>query len=105
MASYEKEARALRLGETKDMINVVSVFHRLLSLPDEKAAKAAAYAYQLQVESGIMEEIERLAKDETLTDEEWWFLEAVQLSATGNTMFCMTSGRYGGQASAIEPMW
>ncbi|KID81896.1 BcSTC4, sesquiterpene cyclase [Metarhizium guizhouense ARSEF 977] len=105
MASYEKEARALRLGETKDMINIVSVFHQLLSLPDEKAAKAAAYAYQLQVESWIMEEIERLAKNETLTDEEWWFLEVVLLTATGNTIFCMTSARYGGKAAAIEPMW
>ncbi|KID93366.1 BcSTC4, sesquiterpene cyclase, partial [Metarhizium majus ARSEF 297] len=105
MASYEKEARALRLGETKDMINIVSVFRQLLSLPDEKAAKAAAYAYQLQVKSWIMGEIERLAKNETLTDEEWWFLEVVLLTATGNTIFCMTSARYGGKPAAIEPIW
>ena len=52
-----------------------------------------------------MEEIELLAKHGNLTDEEWWFLEAVFLTATGNTFFCMTSSRYGGQAALIDAAW
>ncbi|KAJ6197248.1 isoprenoid synthase domain-containing protein [Bipolaris maydis] len=102
LASYEKEARALSTGETKDMINIVAVMHNLMSLPSAKAAKAAAFSYLLQVETWIMEEIEQLAAWEKLKDEEWWFLEAVFLSATGNTFFCMTSSRYGGEAAKIN---
>lgn len=70
LASYEKEARALREGETKDMINIVAVMQNLMSLPNEEAARAAAFAYLLQVEAWIIEEIERLAAWEKLTDEE-----------------------------------
>lgn len=84
-----------------DMINIVAVFESLLSLPSREAATAAAYAYQLQVEAWIIEELHNLAKTEKLTDEEWWFLEAVFLSASGNTFFCMTSSRYGGEAAKI----
>nr|ULA45395.1 (+)-alpha-trans-bergamotene synthase NsBERS [Nectria sp. HLS206] len=105
MASFDKESRALEQGETQDMINVASVIQKLLSLQSMEAAKAASYAYQLQVEYWIMEEIKRLEREEDLTDEEWWFLEAVFLTATGNTFFCMTSARYGGQCAAIDPSW
>lgn len=102
LASYEKEARALQAGETKDMINIVAVMQNLMSLPSEAAARAAAFSYLLQVEAWIIEEIERLAAWEKLTDEEWWFLEVVFLSASGNTFFCMTSSRYGGEAAKIS---
>ncbi|KAF2228525.1 hypothetical protein EV356DRAFT_562544 [Viridothelium virens] len=102
LASYEKEARALQAAETKDMINIVAVIRNLMSLPNEGAARAATFSYLLQVEAWIVEEIERLAAWEKLTDEEWWFLEVVFLSATGNTFFCMTSSRYGGEAAKIS---
>ncbi|TVY81921.1 hypothetical protein LSUE1_G003745 [Lachnellula suecica] len=105
MASYDKESKALREGETQDMINIVAVFQTLLSLPDARAAKAAAYGYQLQVEAWIVEEIEALESFGKLSDEDWWFVEAVLLSATGNVFFCMTSSRYGGQAAMIEPQY
>ncbi|KAF7513032.1 hypothetical protein GJ744_011298 [Endocarpon pusillum] len=101
LASYEKELRAVKMGETTDMINAVAVIKRLLSLPTERAAKVATYAYQLQLENWIMEELERLADHEDLTDEEWWFLEAVFLTATGNTFFCMVASRYGGEAARL----
>lgn len=101
MASYEKEARALEEEETQDMINIVAVLQNLMSLQDSVAAKGAAYAYQLQVEAWIVAELDALAAYGNLTDEEWWFLEAVFLSVSGNTFFCMTSSRYGGKAAAI----
>ncbi|KAG4429207.1 hypothetical protein IFR05_015310 [Cadophora sp. M221] len=101
IASYEKEARALREGTTLDMINIVAVLQNLMSLPDSVAAKGAAYVYQLQVEAWIVGELDALVAHGRLTDEEWWFLEAVFLSVSGNTFFCMTSSRYGGKAAAI----
>jgi hypothetical protein len=101
LASYKKEALALQTGETKDMINIVAVFQNLMSLPNEEAARAVAFTYLLQVEMWIIEELMRLAAWEGLTDEEWWFLEVVFLSASGNTFFCMTSSRYGGEEARI----
>ncbi|KAF7932531.1 uncharacterized protein EAE98_003830 [Botrytis deweyae] len=101
MASYEKESRALKEGDTQDMINIVAVFQNLKSLSTSAEAKVAAYTYQLQVESWIIEEVEILAARGDLTDEEWWFLEAVFMKATGNVFFCMTSSRYGGDAAKL----
>ncbi|KAF5869607.1 putative sesquiterpene cyclase protein [Botrytis fragariae] len=101
MASYEKESRALKEGEIQDMINIVAVFQHLKSLPTSAEAKVAAYTYQLQVESWITEEVEILAARGDLTDEEWWFLEAIFMTATGNVFFCMTSSRYGGDVAKL----
>ncbi|KAL9122027.1 MAG: hypothetical protein Q9187_001419 [Circinaria calcarea] len=100
--SYDKELRAFECGDTSDMINVVAVIKRLMSLPSHDAAKIASYTYLLQVEAWIMEELEYLAVYEHLTDEEWLFLEACFLSAAGNTFFCMVSARYGGEAARID---
>jgi len=96
LASYEKEARALQDGETKEMINIVVVMQNLMSLPSEATARAASFFYLLQVETWISEEIERLATCEKLTDEEFVFL-----AASGNTFFCMTSSRHGGEAARL----
>ncbi len=100
--SYDKELRALRCGETSDMINIVAVIKRLMSLPSDDAAKATSYAYLLQVEVWIMQELEHLSVFEHLTDEEWLFLEACFLSAAGNTFYCMVSARYGGEAARLR---
>ncbi len=102
LASYDKELRAFEKGEATEMINLVAVMTDLLSLPNSDAAKAATYVYQLQVESWIIEEIEQLAANEKLTDEEWRFIEAVLLAATGNVFWSMISSRYGGEAAKIK---
>ncbi|KAM0129343.1 hypothetical protein ACHAP3_007848 [Botrytis cinerea] len=101
MASYEKECRARKEGRHQNMVNIVAVFQHLRSLPSSAEAKVAAYTYQLQVESWIIEEVEMLAARGDLTDEEWWFIEAVFMTATGNAFFCMTSSRYGGDAAKL----
>ena len=100
IASYDKELRAIQLGDTEDMINIVDVFKNLVSLPDTAAAKAIAYTYQLQVEAWIVDEIDYLRKS-GLSDEGWWFIEAVILAATGNVFFCMVTSRYGGENARI----
>lgn len=101
LASYEKELRALESGDTKDMINVVHVMKELTTLEGTSEAKSVVWALQLQIEGQIMEELEEL-RVQGLEDEEWWFLEAVASTAVGNVMFCMTTGRYGGEAARIR---
>ena len=101
LASYDKELRALNDGDTSDMINLVHVVKTVTCLQGTDEAKAVVWALQLQIERQMMEELEGLRRDGGLTDDEWWFLEAVASTAVGNVMFCMTSSRYGGEAARI----
>ena len=100
LASYDKELRAFNKGETGDMINLVEVVKSVTSLQDTDDAKSVAWALQLQIEKQMMEELENL-RAQGLSNEEWWFLEAVAYTAVGNVMFCMTTSRYGGEAARI----
>lgn len=100
LASYDKELRALNSGETSDMINVVAVVKSVTSLQSTDEAKRVVWALQLQIEKHMIEELEGL-QAQGLSDEEWWFLEAVLAAATGNVMYCMTSSRYGGETARI----
>ena len=104
LASYDKELRALDSGETSDMINLVAVVKSVTSLQDTDDAKRVAWALQLQIEKQMMEELEAL-RAQGLSDEEWWFLEAVASTAVGNVMFCMTTSRYGGEAARIDSVY
>lgn len=101
LASYDKEALALQNGETGDMINLVDVIKNVTSLGGTDDAKAVAWSIQLQMEQQMIAELESL-RAQNLTNEEWWFLEAVALTAVGNVMFCMTTSRYGGEAARIK---
>ena len=101
LASYDKELRALNSDETDDMINIVGVVKDVTSLKGTDDAKSVVWALQIQIERQMMEELKKL-RALGLSDEEWYFLEAVTSTATGNVMFCMTSSRYGGQAAKIE---
>ena len=101
LASYDKELRALNSDETDDMINLVAVVKSVTLLEGTDEAKSVVWALQRQMEKQMMEELESL-RAQGLSDEEWWFLEAVASTATGNVMFCMTTSRYGGEAARIE---
>ena len=101
LASYDKELRALLHGDTKDMINIVDVIKKVTWLDETAEAKSVVWELQLQIEKRMMEERERL-QGCNLTDEEWWFLEAVTSTVTGNVMYCMTTGRYGGESARIR---
>ena len=100
LASYDKELRALENGETSDMINLVAVVKDVTSLRGTDDAKSAAWTLQLQIEKQMIKELEDL-QAQGLSNDEWWFLEAVAFAATGNVMFCMTTSRYGGEAARI----
>ncbi|KAL8951228.1 MAG: hypothetical protein Q9222_002791 [Ikaeria aurantiellina] len=100
LASYDKEIRALEAGETSDMINIVDVVKGTTLLQDTDEAKQIVWMLQLQIEKQIVDELAHLQGQ--LSSDEWWFLEAVLCTLTGNVMFCMTTNRYGGEAARIE---
>ena len=104
MASFDKEQRAFDDGSSEDIINIVDVVRRLFSLPDTDSAKAFAYAYQLQTEEWMSEELQRLEAEEELDKEHWQYLEATFVCAAGNAFFSMTSSRYGGEIARIDTM-
>ena len=101
LASYDKELHALSNGDTSDMINLVHVVKTVTSLQGTDDAKSVAWTLQLQIERQMIDELEGLRREGNLTDDEWWFLEAVTSTAVGNVMFCMTTSRYGGEAARI----
>lgn len=102
LASFDKELRDFQIGASQDMINVVDVFRRLLSLQDEEAAKGLAYAYQLQSEEWMKEELERFRMKDDLSKKQWRFIEAVVACAAGNAFYSMVSCRYGGEGAKIQ---
>ena len=102
LASYDKELRDFESGASADLINIVEVFRRVVSLPDEDAAKGMAYSYQLQIEEWIEDELQRLRTNNELSDEQWRFLYAIIACAAGNAFYSMTSSRYGGEAARIR---
>ena len=105
--SYDKEIRALNRGQASQMINLVHVIKTLTGLQSTDDAKAVAFALQLQIEREMREEVEKLLVDQSRDcddggkREEAKFLNAVMQAAAGHVMFCMTTGRYGGEAARI----
>ena len=102
LASFEKEKRAFDQGSTKDLINIVDVIQRLFSLPDIASSRTLAYAYQLQTEVWMREELEFLVDHADLDGEQWRYLEACFACAAGNALFSLTSSRYGGESARIR---
>ncbi|KAL8648625.1 MAG: hypothetical protein Q9210_004880 [Variospora velana] len=101
MASYDKEKRACESSDGERIINIVDVIQRVMSLPDVDSAKVMAYAYQLQTEAWMMEELQHLGSEVWLGDQEWQYLEATYICAAGNAFFSMTSSRYGGEIARL----
>ena len=102
MASFDKEKRDFDNGSSKYLINIVDVIRHILSLADTDSAKAMTYAYQLQTEAGLIEELQRMKDQEDLDVEQWQYLEATYACAAGNVFFSVTSSRYGGEAARIN---
>jgi len=102
LASYDKEKRAYDSGKVCYLINAVDVVHRLFSLASPAAAKALAYAMQLQVEAEMEAELGRLVAAGELDAEQLRFVDAALVMAAGNTFYSVVSSRYGGQAAKIK---
>lgn len=102
LASYDKEKRAFDEGKVCYLINAVDVTQRLLSLSSSSEAKRLTYAMQLQVETAIKVEMDRLSASGTLTAEEFEFLDAALVMAAGNVFYSVVSSRYGGEAAKLS---
>lgn len=104
IASFDKEKRHYLSGMFPEFeqSNGVMVIKRLLSLPNDDAAKAIAYVYQLEAERQIDAELKRMATEGDMNHEEWKFIDAVLMMSVGNVMGSITMSRYGGAATRLE---
>ena len=100
IASYEKEKRRFETGKATSMINLVHVIMKIERM-EVAEAKSMAYAWQLCTENEILGELEELKRRDELTDEDWRFLEACLLAASGNLLTSVVIARYGGEDARI----
>ena len=102
LASFDKEQRAFKSGSDKEIINIVDVVQKLLSLLNDDDAKMMTYTYQLQTEERMRDELERFASRDELNESQWQYLHAVFVCCAGNAFYSMISSRYGGEAARIK---
>ena len=100
LASYEKEKQRFEAGKATSMINLVIVIMRIDRL-EEEAAKSMAYAWQLCTENEILRELVSLEKRDELSIQDWRFVEACLLTASGNLFTSVVMSRYGGDEARI----
>lgn len=102
LASFDKEQRAVKSGSAQEIINLVDVVQKLMSLPNDDDAKVMAYMYQLQIEERMHDELERLVSQDGLSGSQWQYLHALFVCCAGNAFYSMISSRYGGEAARIK---
>ena len=113
LASYEMEKQRFESGKAKSLINIVSVIMKLERV-EEVVAKSMAYAWQLSMENEILKDLEELKKKKTEEEkmqrnelsveeeeEDWRFIDAWLLVATGNLLTSVVMSRYGGEGARI----
>ncbi|CRG87145.1 hypothetical protein PISL3812_04160 [Talaromyces islandicus] len=97
LGSWEKEKQAYLLGKTLYLINAVDVIKDLFKLQTDQAAVAMTQAFQLQIETEIDIELERLIAEDALTSEEWRFIDATLHVMSGSVFAAIIMSRYGGE--------
>ncbi|PKY02424.1 terpenoid synthase [Aspergillus campestris IBT 28561] len=104
IASYDKEKMYWQRGQAKqfETTNGVVILRNLLALPSDEAAKAMAYANQMESERSIDLELQQLMRSGSLTDEDWMLIESMIYSVTGNMMAAITMSRYGGERARLR---
>ena len=111
LASYEMEMQRFESGKAKSLINIVSVIMKIERV-EEVVAKSMAYAWQLCMENEIRKDLEELKKkieerkqwNELSVEEEedWRFIDAWLLVASGNLFTSVVMSRYGGEGARIS---
>lgn len=82
------------------MINLVHVIMEVEHMHAVEA-KSMAYAWQLSTEDEILRELEGLTGRDELSAEEWRFVDACLLAASGNLLTSIVISRYGGEDTSI----
>ena len=102
IASYDKEKKYWQMGKADQFptTNGVVVIAKLLSLETDDAAKAVAYANQMEKERVIDIQL-RSALSDGLSVEEWRLICAMLHCVTGNIISAVTMGRYCGNEAKL----
>ncbi|KAG8412706.1 hypothetical protein J3459_013776 [Metarhizium acridum] len=102
IASYDKEMRYWREGKAKQFLttNGVVILANLLSTSGDDAAKAVAYAYQMEKERQIDAELGALLSGD-FSAQEWRLICAMLYCVTGNMISAVTMNRYSGDESKL----
>ncbi|OJJ32700.1 hypothetical protein ASPWEDRAFT_174147 [Aspergillus wentii DTO 134E9] len=101
IASFEKEKRAFDTGKAHTFINCVHVVKTLMGVSYEDALELSLAA-QLQTETKLDTEIDRLISEDVLTAEEWRFVDGILYAMTGNAMGSVIISRYGGEKTRLS---
>lgn len=100
LASYEKEKRRFEAGRASSMINLVHVIMKVERMQAVEA-KSMAFAWQLFTENEILQELKGLKARDELSAEDWRFVDACLLAASGNLLTSVVISRYGGEDARI----
>ncbi|KAL9020014.1 MAG: hypothetical protein Q9185_002753 [Variospora sp. 1 TL-2023] len=100
LASFDKEKRHFDAGKANSMINLVHVI-ATLERAETQTAKSMAYAWQLCTENAILEELTALKRRNGLSREEWSFVDACLMAASGNLLASVVMSRYGGEKTRV----
>lgn len=110
LASYEMERQRFESGKARSLINIVSVIMKLERV-DVAVAKTMAYTWQLCMENEILNDLEVLKKEREKKqrdglsveeeDEDWRFIHAWLMVASGNLFASIVMSRYGGEGARL----
>lgn len=103
IASYDKEKTYWEEGNAKQFLttNGVVILADLLSLSGDQAAKAMAYANQMEKERQIDSELGMALSSGAFSAEEWRLICAMLYCVTGNMISAVTMGRYCGKDAEL----
>ncbi|KOC13352.1 hypothetical protein AFLA70_89g003291 [Aspergillus flavus AF70] len=103
IASFDKEKKHWLSGNAKQFLttNGTAIIRDLFSLKSDEAAKALAYANQMETERQMDRELGDLLSTGQLSTDEWHLVNAMLYCVTGNLISAVTMCRYGGEAARI----
>ncbi|KAE8307935.1 isoprenoid synthase domain-containing protein [Aspergillus transmontanensis] len=106
IASFDKEKKHWLSGNAKQFrtTNGTAIIRDLFALKSDEAAKALAYANQMETERQIDRELGDLLSTDQSSADEWHLVNAMLYCVTGNLISAVTMCRYGGQAARIPPV-
>ncbi|KAE8419877.1 isoprenoid synthase domain-containing protein [Aspergillus pseudocaelatus] len=103
IASFDKEKKHWLAGNAKQFLttNGTAIIRDLFALKSDEAAKALAYANQMETERQIDRELGDFLSTGQLSADEWHLVNAMLYCVTGNLISAVTMCRYGGQGARI----
>ncbi|KAF9894333.1 hypothetical protein FE257_007836 [Aspergillus nanangensis] len=101
LASWAKEKRAYDEKKVLYLINTVAAVKNLFATSSNDSAVQLTYAFQLEIEKAIDNEIQRLMTENSLNSEEWRFIDAGLHLLGGQALGSCIISRYGGESTKL----